>query len=49
MIAKSECRHGHLYAAENTYIRARGDRECRTGRRERKQRRRDAGVDPDSA
>jgi hypothetical protein len=49
MMAKAECCHGHPYTPENTYMRVRGDRECRTCRRERKQRRRDAGVDHDSA
>lgn len=30
---KTHCVHGHEYAADNTYLRPNGDRECRTCRR----------------
>lgn len=35
---KTECVNGHPFTAENTYRRARGDRECLTCKRERARR-----------
>ncbi|WP_280412590.1 RusA family crossover junction endodeoxyribonuclease [Nocardia asiatica] len=39
---KTHCPHGHEYTEENTYLNARGSRECRTCRAERSRRRRQA-------